>query len=239
LSARIDTLIRAETPEGISLAIRPAGIAVRGTAFVIDVAIRYVSLSVILGIISAAGRFAIGPALIVLFLLNWLYPVFFELTAGAATPGKRAMGLQVMMASGLPLTPAGSLIRNLMRFVDLLPFMYAIGLVSILLRYDARRLGDLAGGTVVVYKPEPPLARTIQNVAPFAPREALSARQRAAITSFAWRVEGLTAERAEEIAVLAKPVIAPELATQPMTSRLIGIARWLHGQRRTVGGPPA
>ena len=29
---------------------------------------------------------------IVLFLINWLYPVVFELTPGAATPGKRVSG---------------------------------------------------------------------------------------------------------------------------------------------------
>jgi hypothetical protein len=137
----------------------------------------------------------------------------------------------------LPITPAASLIRNLMRFVDFLPFMYAIGIFSTLLRPDTRRLGDLAAGTVVVYEQQSPVARVIQNVAPFAPRTPLSARQRAAITSFAWRVDSLTVERAEEIAVLAKAVVAPDLTTQPMTSRLIGIARWLHGQRRAATEP--
>ena len=49
------------------------------------------------------------------------------------------MGIQVMMANGLPLTPAGCLIRNLMRVVDMLPFMYGFAIVSVLMRRDARR----------------------------------------------------------------------------------------------------
>ena len=36
MNSAIDTLVMAETPEGISIAIRPAGFAVRGCAFLID-----------------------------------------------------------------------------------------------------------------------------------------------------------------------------------------------------------
>ena len=44
------------------------------------------------------------------------------------------MGLVVLMVNGLPITPAGRLIRNLLRFVDALPLCYAFGIVCILLR---------------------------------------------------------------------------------------------------------
>jgi uncharacterized RDD family membrane protein YckC len=236
LSEPVDTLIRAETPEGISLAMRPAGLAARSTAFIIDATIRAISLSVLATVLGIGGKFSVGLIFIVIFLLNWLYPVIFEMTPGSATPGKRIMGLQVMMANGLPITPAGSLIRNLMRFVDALPVLYAFGIISVLLRDDARRLGDIAGGTVVVYRDRiaPPLV--IQDIAPVAPRTPLSAQQRAAITAFAWRAERLTTERAEEIAALAGPIIAPGLTTEAMSARIIAVARWLHGQRRA---PPA
>jgi hypothetical protein len=42
------------------------------------------------------------------------------------------------------------LIRNLVRLVDFLPFYYGIGLVTMFLNHRARRLGDLAAGTLVV-----------------------------------------------------------------------------------------
>jgi uncharacterized RDD family membrane protein YckC len=224
-------VITAETPEGIAISIRPAGFAVRCTAFLIDALIRF---SMFLGLVSVLGfgrRFGTGPIFIVVFALNWLYPVIFELTPAAATPGKRIMGLQVMMANGLPITPAGCLIRNLMRVVDLLPLMYAFAIILILLRRDARRLGDLAGGTLVTYRSEAVAVRAIGVGDPVPPPVALSARQQAAIAAFAWRVGRLTPERAEEIAVLAAPAISSGV---PMTARLIGIARLLHGQRRSL-----
>src|SRR5260370_34614634 len=95
------------------------------------------------------GRVGTGVLLIIVFLIFWLYPIIFELTPAAATPGKRAMGIQVMMANGLPLTPAGSLIRNLMRAVDMLPLLYGFAIVSVLMRPDAPRLGALPAGTIV------------------------------------------------------------------------------------------
>jgi uncharacterized RDD family membrane protein YckC len=232
LNAPIDTIITAETPEGIAIAIRPAGFAVRCTAFLIDALIRAGILLGVASALGAGGHFGTGPIFIVIFVVNWLYPVIFELMPAAATPGKRIMGLHVMMANGLPITPAGCLIRNLMRVVDLLPLMYAFAIILILLRRDARRLGDLAGGTLVAYRNEIVPAGVFGAGDPMPPPVALSARQQAAIAAFAWRAGRLTPQRAEEIAELATG-LAPPGSAAPMTARLIGIARWLHGQRRT------
>jgi uncharacterized RDD family membrane protein YckC len=232
LSASIDTILTAETPEGIAIVIRPAGFAVRCTAFLIDVLIRFFILSSLGTALSVAGHFAHGAMFIILFIVNWLYPVIFELTPMAATPGKHILGLQVMMANGLPITPAGCLTRNLMRAVDMLPLMYAFAIVTMLLRRDTRRLGDLAGGTVVVYRHEAAVAGALGSGDPLPPPVALSARQQAAIAAFAWRVDRLTEERAEEIAAMAGSVAPLRSSNLSMTARLVGIARWLHGQRR-------
>ncbi len=98
--------------------------------------------------------------LIVAFLLEWLYPVAFELTRWGATPGKRALGLKVVMDNGLPVTPAASLTRNLLRVADFLPFLYGFATVCLLTRRDFKRLGDLAAATLVVY--QPPEVRKLQ-----------------------------------------------------------------------------
>jgi uncharacterized RDD family membrane protein YckC len=238
LNPAIDTILTAETPEGIAISIRPAGFAVRATAFLIDATIRFFLLTTCATALARAGEFGGGVFYILLFVLNWLYPVIFELTPAAATPGKRAMGLVVLMANGLPITPAGCLIRNLVRFVDVLPLLYACGIVSILLRSDSRRIGDLAAGTVVAYRfdvqpagsfgfrPSPSVeAESIP------PPIALSRRQQIAIMSFAYRAGRLTPQRAEEIAELASaavPIAPPRLS---LTARLVGVARWLHGER--------
>jgi uncharacterized RDD family membrane protein YckC len=232
LNPAIDTILTAETPEGIAISIRPAGFAVRATAFLIDATIRVFFLMSCITVLAAGGRFGGGLFFIFAFVLNWLYPVIFELTPAAATPGKRIMGLVVLMANGLPITPAGCLIRNLMRVVDVLPLFYAFGIVTILLRGDFRRIGDLAGGTVVAYRYDVQPAGSLADAAPIPPPIALSRRQQIAIMAFGFRVGRLTPERAEEIAELASAAVADTPARLSLTARLVGVARWLHGERR-------
>jgi uncharacterized RDD family membrane protein YckC len=230
LNSTIDTVITAETPEGIAISMRAAGFPVRCMAFLIDAAIRYAIVSGLAAALGPGGRVGQGVLLIALFLVLWLYPVIFELTPGAATPGKRAMGIQVMMANGLPLTPAGCLIRNLMRVVDMLPLLYGFAIVSMLLRRDARRLGDLAAGTLVVYRDQASPTGDFGAGEPLQAHVPLTIRQQTAIAAFGWRVTRLTPERAEEIAVLAAEAV-PGVEGSAVTARLVGIARWQHGQR--------
>jgi uncharacterized RDD family membrane protein YckC len=231
----IDTIVTAETPEGISISIRPAGFAVRATAFLIDALIRIAILLVSASLFSMGRRVGTGLFWISAFVLNWLYPVLFEMSAAAATPGKRVMGLYVLMSNGLPVTPAGCLVRNLLRAIDMLPLFYAVAIVSLLLRSDARRLGDLAAGTVVAYRHEVALTGKLSDAVPIPPPVALSRPQQLALTAFAWRADRLTEARAEEIASYAAAIAptgaVPGQASASLTSRLIGIARWLHGDR--------
>jgi uncharacterized RDD family membrane protein YckC len=216
-------MLFAETPEGIAIGMRAAGFPVRCCAFLIDSAARYAVLATFAQFLTRGGRFGLGMFFIVAFCVVWLYPVVFELTPAAATPGKRVMGIRVMMANGLPITPAGCLTRNLLRTVDMLPLFYGFGIIAMLLRRDGCRLGDLAGGTLVVYKDQ---TRPSGDFAPGEPMPppALTGLQQAAIARFAWRVPRLTADRAAEIAAIA--------GTD--ASRLIGFARWQNGER---GGP--
>ena len=239
MNPAIDTILTAETPEGIAISIRPAGFAVRATAFLIDAAIRIVFLLICSTALAAGGKFGRGVLLIFLFVLNWLYPVIFELTAAAATPGKRIMGLVVLMANGLPITPAGCLIRNLLRVVDALPLFYAFGIVCILLRNDSRRIGDLAGGTVVAYRDEVQPAGSLAAADPIPPPVTLSRRQQIAIMSFGFRVGRLTPQRAEEIAEFASAALQDTPARLSLTARLVGVARWLHGDRGAHAGSTA
>ena len=236
MNPAIDTILTAETPEGIAISIRPAGFAVRATAFLIDVAVRVAFLMICSTALAAGGKFGGGVLYLFLFVLNWLYPVIFELTAAAATPGKRMLGLVVLMANGLPITPAGCLIRNLLRVVDALPLFYAFGIVSMLLRNDSRRIGDLAGGTVVAYRDEVQPAGSLAAADPIAPPISLSRRQQIAIISFGFRVGRLTPQRAEEIAELASAALQDTPARLSLTARLVGVARWLHGDRAAHGG---
>ena len=229
---RLDTRYAAETPEGISLALRPAGVVPRFYAYIVDLGVRLVVFIGATIFLAQLGRFGGGLMLLLLFLLEWLYPVVFELGPGAATPGKRMVGLTVVMDSGLPVTPAASLTRNLLRAADFLPSFYALGALAMLWRHDFKRLGDLAAGTLVVHAeragPRPAAPPPAPARAPAVP---LPAAAQAAIVAWAGRVPRLTEARADELAEIAVPVVAPRAMHGDRVAALVGVAHWLLGRR--------
>ncbi len=239
---KLDTTVHAETPEGISILLRPAGAGPRVLAYALDWGIRLAVFATAMMILSlsGAGR-GLGAALVLLlyFGLEWLYPIVFELLPGAATPGKRALGLQVLMDTGLPVTPAAAVTRNLLRAADFLPILFGFGVLSMLLRHDFKRVGDIVAGTLVVHKDHVRLAGTLPEARPLVPRVPLTRAQQVAILHLAGRARRLTPERLDELAALAEPVLpAPDFApggTEPPPirpgPRLLAVAQWLAGQR--------
>ena len=212
--------------------LRPAGVAARFYAFLIDWLIR---LSVLYAAgIAAVDMGGIGAAimLILFFTLEWLYPVAFELSRWGATPGKRALGLKVVMDSGLPITPAASFTRNLLRVADFLPLLYGFALASMLLRKDFKRLGDIAAATLVVYQPQPAPKIVLQDIEPLAPSRVLAPQDQAAVIALAARAPRLTRERLDELAALAAPVSGDTGRSGPeVTRRVLAVAQWLLGKR--------
>lgn len=230
----LDTLYTAETPEGIALQLRPAGVVARCLAYLIDFGIRLVLFLIIALTAGAMGGMGVALLLISYFALEWFYPVVFELAQGGATPGKRVMGLQVVMDSGLPLTPGASIIRNLLRAADFMPAFYAAGTAAMLLRPDFKRLGDLAAGTLVVYCENVRLHGELPPAPPLAPLRPLAQREQVAILSWAARATRLTPERLEELAKMAEPVLAGKPgAAAGATQRLLGLAQWVLGHRES------
>ena len=228
---RLDTLTSAETPEGIALALRPAGVVARAGAFAIDLMIRGALMLVVSMVLAPLGRFGSGLALILWFALEWFYPVLFELLPGGATPGKRALGLRVTMDSGLPITPAASLLRNLLRTADFLPFAYGLGLATVLMRSDFKRLGDIAAGTIVVHVQRPTLHGALPEAMPAAPAHPLTPRAQAAVIAWAGRSTRITEARLAELAQLAAPATGVNAASRDAVLRLLSVANWLMGKR--------
>ena len=180
-----------------------------------------------------------GLWLVLMFAIEWIYPIVFELLPGAATPGKRAMGLLVMMDTGLPVTPSASVTRNLLRVADFMPFLFAFGLLTMLMRHDFKRLGDVVAGTVVVHAEQVRLAGALPEAEPLAPRVPLTRAQQVAILHLAGRARRLTSERLDELAALADNALPPPDFAPGGTSpapirpgpRLVAVAQWLMGQR--------
>lgn len=237
---RLDTLIPWEAPEGVRLHLRAAGLPARFLAWLVDFFIRVLFLALMLGALEPLGGLGAGTAALVVFAVEWFYPVAFELALGAATPGKRMLGLQVVMMNGLPVTPAASLLRNLLRAVDFLPLFYLLGGVCILVRADFRRPGDLVAGTLVVYREERLRPQAPTQGPAWAPQTPLNWAQQVAVLALAERAPRITPARFEELAgklVAWLPLDAAATAggSAPASAtpgeRLLALARWLAGHR--------
>jgi len=169
-----------ETPEQTSLHFDVAGIGSRFLALSIDLLMQFL-VGIVVGI---AGSFAISgiekvapragvwsAAILILFyfFLYFGYFAFFEIIWNGQTPGKRKLGIRVIKDSGRPLTPAESIGRNLMRIVDWLPAMYAVGLACAFFTQGNKRLGDLVVGSIVVRE------TSLRDLNPVSPASASSA----------------------------------------------------------------
>jgi uncharacterized RDD family membrane protein YckC len=149
---QLEDRITVATPEGIELQIVLAGAASRFIACVIDLVLQLALIA--LAAIAAIGLLGggVGTALFAMasFAALYLYNVLFEVLASGRTPGKRVTHLRVVRERGTPVDLPASAIRNLLRFIDILPTAYLVGLVSILVTQRNQRLGDLAAGTLVI-----------------------------------------------------------------------------------------
>ena len=229
-SELLDTRRGVETPEGVTLELRPAGPVVRFAAFAIDLLIRFVVYLIMAQVLAFSGAFGMGIFLVFVFLLEWFYPVVFEMSLGGATPGKRAMGITVVEDNGLPVSLGSSVTRNLLRFADFLPVMYGFGVLSMLLTADFKRLGDLAAGTQVVYQDKQRKARALPDAAPVAPDKRLSIDVQQAAIALAERSMRLTPERVDELILLAQQA-AWKRPVLDARRRVFGLAQWLMGKR--------
>jgi uncharacterized RDD family membrane protein YckC len=156
-----------ETPEQVELEFSIAGLGSRFVAILIDsvlIAGFYLAVFLVLALVfssamaaggkagdelDTAGKWVLAAFIFLNFLLVWGYFALFEGLWRGQTPGKRVMKLRVIKDSGRQITFFEALARNLLRFVDYLPGMYLVGVITMLCNKRNKRLGDLAAGTVV------------------------------------------------------------------------------------------
>jgi uncharacterized RDD family membrane protein YckC len=102
------------------------------------------------------------PAVLVLgtaSLAGLLYFVLLE-AFGGATLGKLVAGTRVRSTDGGRAGFRRALIRNLMRLIDGI-CLYLVGALAVLATRRSQRLGDLAGGTIVVQRGWPSALRMV------------------------------------------------------------------------------
>lgn len=222
--APLDTTRVYETPEGVRLEMKLAGPVVRACAWAIDLLIRiglYIGMAILFAFL---GKLGTAAALIGFFLIEWFYPVLFEVRTGA-TPGKKAMGIWVINDNGTPVSWSASVLRNLLRAVDFLPLLYGFGLASMLLHPEGKRLGDLAAGTLVVYRDALPKRPRTAEIPPIPPPGGLRLEEQLALLEFAERRERLSPERRIELAEILHGLTGR--AGQAGVDQLHAYAGWL------------
>lgn len=223
---QLDTIYLVETPEGIDLQAELAGPIVRSLAYAIDLTIRGVALSIISIVLAFAGNIGIGIILLISFLLEWFYPVLFEIYGDGQTIGKKRMGLTVVNDDLTPINWGSSLIRNLLRFADFFPFAYLFGFISMAVTKKFQRLGDLAAGSIVIYKKKAKTTSTLPKCQSHPSPISLSLEDQIAIISFTERHDDLSEDRQQELANILNEVTQQK---SDGINYLRGIGSWLLG----------
>lgn len=198
------------TPENITVTYQLAGVASRFMATLIDLLLQFVLLMVVamfFRIFNQFGSiFSVASFLMILaiFLVIFAYATIFEMLWGGRTPGKRLFGLRVIRDGGYPINLMSSLIRNVLRLIDLglapLPGASALmlwglpGLLSIFFSPNYKRIGDYAAGTVVIVE---------AGITPFGARRASTAVS-PAVSAFLPLVKNLDRLTVEEYQIIRR-----------------------------------
>jgi len=221
----LDTRLSLETPEGATLPLAPAGVGVRIMAFMIDFLIKSAAIAIIYTVLAILGSMGVGIALILAFLLEWFYPVYFEVWHQGRTPGKKNAHIRVVNDDGTPVTFGASLLRNLLRVVDFLPVMYVTGVIASVMNSRFKRLGDLVAGTLVIYDAEPQPMPDFEITGTQPVPADFSTDEQRALLAFAERSKRLSPERQSELAAILMPVLntkEPVIAIKQMANTMVG-----------------
>jgi uncharacterized RDD family membrane protein YckC len=111
---------------------------------------------------SALDGLLVALFLVAQFVVETGYFIFWEMVTNGRSPGKMIVGLRVVRRDGLPINLRSSVLRNVLRIVDMLPENYVVGLVSMLLSPSGERLGDHLAGTIVIRLDRPQAAPWIE-----------------------------------------------------------------------------
>lgn len=160
-----DEFLQIDTPENVVFGYEVAGIGSRFLAAMIDhlaigvmqLIVALLALMILTGVgamsdMDNLSAWVIGGLGLISFVLLWGYYIVFEALWNGQTPGKRLLKLRVIRVDGTPITLVEALVRNLTRLIDFLPITYGIGIVTMFINQQSRRLGDLAAGTLVVFE---------------------------------------------------------------------------------------
>ncbi|HPN30108.1 MAG TPA: RDD family protein [bacterium] len=142
------------TREGVEFSIPLAGTIIRFLAWLIDffvILTSYFFLNKIISFISFINAdLAQAIMIISYFIISIGYSIFTEWFWNGQTIGKKLFSLRVIDKNTGKIMFYQIVLRNLLRFVDMLPFFYLIGGTFNFFSKFNQRLGDIAANTIVI-----------------------------------------------------------------------------------------
>lgn len=146
--------VKIKTPEGVVFTYALADPVMRCMAWVIDffavLAIYQASRIILISLSLFDSDLSNAFGVLLYFAGSIGYNILLEWYWNGKTVGKKLFGLQVIDETGLHLHFPQVLMRNLLRFVDMLPMFYFIGGLNLFFSPKWQRLGDYASGTIVI-----------------------------------------------------------------------------------------
>lgn len=151
--------VKAKTPESVELEFILAGIGNRTQALVIDYVIWSLALLLVLVLwgwlytqvpwlrTDPIRQWLTAIQILILFGIYIGYFVLFETWWRGQTPGKKYVKIRVIRDDGRNVGIQQSIIRSLLRPID---DIFCLGLISILVTSQEKRLGDWVAGTISI-----------------------------------------------------------------------------------------
>jgi uncharacterized RDD family membrane protein YckC len=215
------------TGEGVAVEVPAAGVASRAASGAIDVV---VVVALLIGGFTmfslAVGDASEAVVTIVAIVYSTLVvvgvPAALETATRGRTLGKMALGLRAVRDDGGPETGRHALVRALVGYVEVYLFFGVPALVASLIHPRAKRLGDMAAGTVVVSErvrlrlaAPPQMPPELASWAQAADVAALPSALTVAVRQFLSRAPGLVPESRRRLGVELLSAVIPHVSPPP------------------------
>ncbi len=222
------------TPEHVQIPFSTAGIGTRALAKIID----FLCIGVFMFPLSILGMLFSDivyqddiPSIfiaIIIFVISAIPLAYFTCTEywmKGQTIGKRVMNLRVIRDNGQNPGFFSIFLRNLLQLADLFPGFYLLGMVTIFIHRQEKRLGDIVAGTLVIDEQDKGQQELVfeysslylrpEEVAIFEQLVPISGDRYLVLESFLLRRHQLHSEVRNELARQMVEILWPEIQTAP------------------------
>ena len=215
------------TGEGVEVELPVAGVPSRAVSGVLDLVLAVVLLVGAmfgLGFLAGGSSEAVGRALSIVLVVAVTVgvPTVVETLTRGRTLGKLVMGLRVVRDDGGPVTLRHSLTRALVGWVEVYLLLGSGAFVAALISPRAKRLGDMAAGTLVVTQrarmrtlPPPTMPPVLAAWAAGADLAALPPGLAIAVRQFLGRAPGLSPASRDQLGRELLAAVLPHVAPPP------------------------